>query len=822
MLATGIPGVALAADTTVVVDENDASWFFSSDHLDEAGELVTETTGTGGIATAPVALPGYGTDAYRLQIPDTQKARAMTNLLNGQPLSALSSVTYSVYKSGLPGYAPAVNVIIDPALPLQTYTGTPPVAAGAPVDDDYVSLVWEANKAGLTIAEDTWQTWTTGTTDGWWTPSLPNTVVPGGNNNPLTLEEMKALFGPTSTIIGFAINMGRHPAMTAYVDGVGITLGADTTTYDFELAPPPPPAHCPEGATLVAPGTGLQAAVNTAADGATLCLEAGTYTLSSSLNLDAPVTIVGAGSGATTIDASGVSGYGLDWSANDVTLEGVTVLGPTANAGSSYGVKIAPPGDTPLSGATLRDVRVTGSGRTEVDLHNVTASTLEDVVADGQGTAGVGIALTNSTNISVSGVDSSGNTWGAMTLYTHDSDYTSVGDSLGVPAVSDITISESTFGAGGVFGLYLQDTGETCEQEGCAFSNIAVTNSTFNGSPVQVGQVDSNANQQAALDLGLDIDAILTTSGNTFDRAITARDRAGALVVQAIFGAIQPAITAAAAAGGAIIDVPAGVYDESLQIPAVSDGITVRGPEIDGAIGGGNQPTAVLRPTTAAEATYRAIAVTAPSAGPAGGVLLENLLVDLSEIGALSTTTMHGIWADAGLAGASLGVSKVRVANVRKALDSQFGFQTGRAIEIGAPAGTLAAGQGVTVEVVDSVIDNFQKSGIIVRAGDGEVDLSVLRTTISGVSPVPNTQMSQNGVTFIGGGQLSIVDSVIENIGPASSTNNADEGGAKIASDGTVGYAVLGTPTDPVADTVVTGTTFRNVQGIITPYIGTR
>lgn len=219
---------ATATGNTTVVTPDDTSWYFSSDHYNEDGDLETETLGTGGITEVPVE-GDWGAYGFELTIPDgeTAKARAMTDLYNGIPLADLEEVTYSTYieSAWSEGYGPSINVMIDPA---NDVDGEP---------DDFVTLVWEANKAGHTIEEDTWQDWsTTGGTGGWWSPSIRpfSSPTPGSNANPAQLDAFVDLYGADSEIIGFAVNVGRHPEMTSYVDGVGVTADGVTRTYDFE------------------------------------------------------------------------------------------------------------------------------------------------------------------------------------------------------------------------------------------------------------------------------------------------------------------------------------------------------------------------------------------------------------------------------------------------------------------------------------------------------------------------------------------------------------------------------------------------------------
>jgi hypothetical protein len=222
-------GPALAAGTVTITPAataaEGADWYFSNAHRGENDPAPAPTTGAGGIAAAP-AGSGFGDSAYRLVLDGaSEKARLMSDVLDGRPLSDLAGVTYSSFATGLPGYGPSINVEVDPAGP-----------------DDFATLVWEANKAGFTIAEGEWQAWdTTGSTGGraggWWTPSIQpfGSSTPGSNASPTTLATLTEHFGAGTTITGFAVNTGRGNAgLDAYVDGIGITVGGETTVYDVE------------------------------------------------------------------------------------------------------------------------------------------------------------------------------------------------------------------------------------------------------------------------------------------------------------------------------------------------------------------------------------------------------------------------------------------------------------------------------------------------------------------------------------------------------------------------------------------------------------
>lgn len=89
--------------------------------------------------------------------------------------------------------------------------------------------------------------------------------------------------------------------------------------------------HCDQ---TVEAGESIQAAINAADDGDTICIEAGAYEEDLNITRADSLTIRGAGSDEVTIDASGESGYGVDgvFSSGDwgamVRSRGSPSLGP--------------------------------------------------------------------------------------------------------------------------------------------------------------------------------------------------------------------------------------------------------------------------------------------------------------------------------------------------------------------------------------------------------------------------------------------------------------------------------------------------------------
>ncbi|WP_395173984.1 hypothetical protein [Roseibium alexandrii] len=176
--------------------------------------------------------------------------------------------------------------------------------------------------------------------------------------------------------------------------------------------------------------TSIQDAIDAAINGDELLLDGQTFTLPATLNINKEVTITGAGEGQTIIDASALESYGVLVEADNVTIQDLTINGPgvagAGGAGDNYGIKVQPDtGDASdrLLNFTLEDVTVQGSLRTEIDFNGVDGATLRNVTADGQGTGGNGISLTDSANIVLEDITTTGNTWGSVAIYSYQNFY---------------------------------------------------------------------------------------------------------------------------------------------------------------------------------------------------------------------------------------------------------------------------------------------------------------------------------------------------------------------------------------------------------------
>lgn len=207
--------------------------------------------------------------------------------------------------------------------------------------------------------------------------------------------------------------------------------------------------------------TNLQTAIDAAQAGDTVYVKPGTHTLTSTLTVDKSLTILGAGQGQTTLDASTGTSYGILVEADNTTLKGFTLNGPadpTGGAGDNFGIKVQPDDVTDptdrLRDFNLEDVTVKGSLRSEIDLNGVDGATLKNVTADGMNTGGVGIAITDTANVTLENITTTGNDWGSVALFNANRFYDQ--------QTGDITFV-GTYSATEGVKIYAQDSSATTD-----------------------------------------------------------------------------------------------------------------------------------------------------------------------------------------------------------------------------------------------------------------------------------------------------------------------------------------------------------------------
>ena len=151
----------------------------------------------------------------------------------------------------------------------------------------------------------------------------------------------------------------------------------------------------------------ITAAIGAASDNDIIDVCAGTYTETLDL-LNKTLTINGAGTAQTIIDADGISGYAIQKFGDGTTITDLQLLNS-----QHYGFKAYQVDDL-----TLTNILVNNSAKTGIDLNVVSNSLLTNVVVNNT-IGGFGVNMINSNDITVNGVQTSGNAWGGVTVQTY-------------------------------------------------------------------------------------------------------------------------------------------------------------------------------------------------------------------------------------------------------------------------------------------------------------------------------------------------------------------------------------------------------------------
>jgi filamentous hemagglutinin family protein len=361
-------------------------------------------------------------------------------------------------------------------------------------------------------------------------------------------------------------------------------------------------ARLVDGELYVTTGSGADAALRVlglASAGDTVNLSAGTHTLSNTLFVTQNgISVLGQGSGVTTLNASGHNSYGIRVHGDDVTLGGFALLGSSAAVGNSnYGIKVEAGGDAGArnTGFAIRDVAISGTRKTGLDLNAVVGALIDGVSVTGV-TNGNGIAITDSANVTVRNTTTSGNAWGGLALYQANN----LAGGGSSQQLANITI-EASNAFGEANGLYLQDSSASLNPGTLTIGgyDYAVRNVAHRGDGSQFVYFQQNLADATAWALGLGTPSSSSIEGYAGDHysnvftvldglgiAAAARDvRAnGTINVGAGTYASGTMITAdgvnLTGAAGAKIDA---THNGDNGITINADGVTVQGFEIFGA-----------------------------------------------------------------------------------------------------------------------------------------------------------------------------------------------------------------------------------------------
>jgi hypothetical protein len=231
-------GATMAATTVVVTPGDIGTTWHTAD---------TRPAGTGTFENGP-ASPPYGTGSFELSTMagNTDKVQLFTDLYDGTRLDDIDALGYWTYRdpasTGFVAGLAAINMRVD--------------LDGNGTSDVYMVYEPYQDQGNGAVLTGQWQNWDAyrGGAAKWWI----NTGAGGcGQNTPCTFNAIVGLF-PNATIReaaacgpanvktpcpgSFGVNQGSfNVGILSNVDGLYIGVNGDTTTFDFELVPPPPP-----------------------------------------------------------------------------------------------------------------------------------------------------------------------------------------------------------------------------------------------------------------------------------------------------------------------------------------------------------------------------------------------------------------------------------------------------------------------------------------------------------------------------------------------------------------------------------------------------
>ncbi len=497
----------------------------------------------------------------------------------------------------------------------------------------------------------------------------------------------------------------------------------------------------------------IEQGIAAVAEGGTVFVMAGEYE-AAGYAIHKPLTLLGAGEGVVTIKTTGTNSWGMNVTADGVTLKAFTLVGPDAGVGGNYGIKAFR--NDGLNGLTIEDVTVTNYGRSEIDLNTVAGAVLRNVTADGNDTDGVGIALSGVDDVVLQGVHTLRNNWGGLGLFS-----TNTGTINGVTDV-DVDAASIFEDNGGNAGRAVYIDNEFDKQisglrlEGFSYAVFAPQQRgvhSFCAEATSPGRgedfIDLTRTLPEAVHLALTL--CVPTNGSAYIREL-GNDVIGAITYENVFHvgegmSIQAAIDNAAP--NATVNLTAGTFD---AVFAISN---ANGLEISGEGAG-----TVLAPTAAfasgVDHKYRTNVLVAALVDHSSGVVLEDLTIDTTALQWDSDINAAVLW------NASEGHIE-RVDFVGAGLDEN-GAQTGQSLAVDA-----GSGESTLLAVVDTDFSGWQKNGIDIVTGNGsevagdggDITVHVSGGTFTGAGATD--QIAQNGIVFwdrAGGNVVGTIDGV--------------------------------------------------------------
>lgn len=194
-------------------------------------------------------------------------------------------------------------------------------------------------------------------------------------------------------------------AAVLVISSVGFAIPLLSTNSAFAATPDVCASGCAHNT--------IQAAIDAATAGSTINVGAGVYSANEFRVLNGKeITIEGAGIGNTTMKLTAVTD-GFKVQANNVTLKNFTIDGSGI---ATYGLRAQN-----VTGLSVQNIYITGMTRSGFDINGVKSSHFTNITALNNG--GVGVSVTDSTDLTFANVTTSGNLWGGIGLYTKGGNY---------------------------------------------------------------------------------------------------------------------------------------------------------------------------------------------------------------------------------------------------------------------------------------------------------------------------------------------------------------------------------------------------------------
>jgi Thrombospondin type 3 repeat len=216
---------AAAATTTVPVGEAEVTRSTENVPVTGSWGLYTRagTPDTAGVFDDAAAAIGDGS-LHLNTATGSEKVFLFNYDHVGTALAGVDAISYATNRTaGSANQLPALNIQVD-------YNGD--------ADGGFTTLVFEPvyNLAQQPVANGTWQTWTAAGSGRWWSTRAINGQPAGAAAvNLRTWDQIVANNEDATILGGFGVNQGSgNGGLDAAVDALSLTIGEDTTVYDFE------------------------------------------------------------------------------------------------------------------------------------------------------------------------------------------------------------------------------------------------------------------------------------------------------------------------------------------------------------------------------------------------------------------------------------------------------------------------------------------------------------------------------------------------------------------------------------------------------------